>query len=162
LKLSHLMRYMLYESEQDKVVLSEEIAYLEDFVQLQQMRLSEEYRVEVDMQVTGENYDQNTIAPMILIPYIENAFKHGISLIGESFIDIKLSLREGVLSLMVSNTVRENSEATHMDKKNSGVGLENVNKRLAMIYPGKYALDIISRKHTYHVNLELTLLWSKQ
>lgn len=157
LKLSGLMRYMLYESEEEKVLITEEIAYLEDFVNLNRLRISEEYKMEISFLVQGENYQENRIAPMILIPFIENAFKHGISLQIDSFIDIKLYIASETLNLIVSNTIRPSGYKNHVDKKNSGVGLENVEKRLQLIYPGKYKLDVIEREKTYSVNLEIQL-----
>ena len=157
LKLSGLMRYMLYESEEEKVLITEEIAYLEDFVNLNRLRISEEYKLEISFLVQGENYEENRIAPMILIPFIENAFKHGISLQIDSFIDIKLYIASNILNLIVSNTIKPSGNMIHIDKKNSGVGLENVEKRLQLIYPDKYKLDVIEREKTYSVNLEIQL-----
>ena len=158
LKLSGLMRYMLYESEEEKVLVKDEVAYLEDFVNLHNLRISDEYKMEVSFQVKGEGYNENRIAPMILIPFIENAFKHGVSLQIDSFIDIKLYIASDILNLIVSNTIKPTKNVIHIDKKNSGVGLDNVVKRLALIYPGKHKLDVIEREKTYSVNLEIVLI----
>ncbi|MEL6559902.1 MAG: histidine kinase [Bacteroidota bacterium] len=157
LKLSGLMRYMLYESEEEKVLITEEITYLEDFVNLNRLRISEEYQMEVSFLVKGDQYEEKRIAPMILIPFIENAFKHGISLQIDSFIDIKLYISVDTLNLIVSNTIKPSNQMIHVDKKNSGVGLENVEKRLQLIYPDQYKLDVIERAKTYSVNLEIQI-----
>nr|WP_246202965.1 histidine kinase [Fulvivirga lutimaris] len=148
--LSNIMRYMIYDSNKPSVTLRKEIDYIQDYLALEAIRLNNKFDLKFD--VTEAN-DQLEIAPLIFIPFVENAFKHGISDKDEkSWIDIRLSTKENIMYLVVENSIGEK-----VDMESSGVGLENVKKRLALGYPGKYTLDIDESEKKYHVSLTLDL-----
>ncbi|HEY8401906.1 MAG TPA: histidine kinase [Cytophagaceae bacterium] len=150
LKLSDLMRYMLEDALVEKVPLAKEIDYLKNFIELQKLRIAQ--TVEVQFTITGEAGNQ-MIEPMLLIPFIENAFKHGISYRVKSYIYIDLIIEEHKLSLKVENSLAP--EPAERDSV-SGIGLQNVYRRLDLLYPDKYLLNI-SKGESYIVNLEIQL-----
>jgi two-component system LytT family sensor kinase len=149
LKLSELLRYMLYESGESKVPLERDILYLNNYIDLQRMRLST--KVNIHYKVEGE-LEGNTIAPLLLITFIENAFKHGISYTRASVINISITIFEKTLTLLVSNPVTESNSFA-----NGGVGLKNVARRLELLYAGHYLLDIVNNDHLHIVNFKLNL-----
>jgi two-component system LytT family sensor kinase len=149
LKLSDLLRYVLYESGEDKVALSKDIQYLSNYVDLQKLRLSQ--KVKIEYEVTGEATGHQ-IAPLLLITFVENAFKHGISYTNPSVIKIQLQIFEKTLTLLVSNPVTETNSFA-----GGGLGLKNVIRRLDLLYPDKYWLDIIHNDHLHIVNLKINL-----
>ena len=149
LKLSELLRYMLYESGEPKVPLEMDILYLNNYIDLQRMRLSS--KVNIHYNVEGQ-LEGNTIAPLLLITFIENAFKHGISYTKASVINISISIFEKTLTLLVSNPVTESNSFA-----NGGVGLKNVARRLELLYAGNYLLDIVHNDHLHIVNFKLNL-----
>jgi LytS/YehU family sensor histidine kinase len=148
LKLSDLMRYVLYESGEKKVELAKDIQYLSNYVDLQRLRLSS--KVTVHYQVKG-NIEGHYIAPLLLISFIENAFKHGISYTNSSFIQVEIIVFEKTLTLFVENPIIETNSFA------GGVGLKNVMRRLELLYPGKYSLAIVNSGRLHVVNLKLNL-----
>jgi len=146
-KLSELMRHMLYESEKDIVPLDKEIAYLQNYIELQKLRLSKDSVV--SFKVEGDTVGK-TIEPMLMIPFIENAFKHGVDSEGA---DIAVSIRVAntELSLKVKNRI---SKSQRKDES-SGIGLANIKKQLKNRYPGKHHLDIEQKEDTFNVDLRL-------
>ncbi|WNJ19542.1 histidine kinase [Pontibacter sp. G13] len=151
-QLSHMMRYMLYESNDAKVPLGKEIEYIENYIALQRLRLDPS--VEVSFDVSGE-VQVAEIAPLLLIPFVENAFKHGVSTVHPSRIQIRLTLSNGELTFEVSNTLQSTRSAE--PKHIGGVGLTNVRKRLELIYKDSYVLSIQPTDKTYHTILKITL-----
>lgn len=148
--LSNIMRYMIYDSNKSSVTLRKEIDYIQDYLALEAIRLNNKFDLKFD--VTEAN-DQLEIAPLIFIPFVENAFKHGITDKDEkSWIDIRLSTKENIMYLVVENSIGEKG-----DHESSGVGLDNVKKRLALGYPGKYTLNIDESEKKFHVSLTLDL-----
>ncbi len=119
------------------------------------MRLSSDISTEVNFQVIG-NISRNQIAPLLLIPFIENAFKYGISLEQPGEILILISINGDRLEFNVQNKIHLSSGA--IDKKNSGIGLVNVRKRLDLLYPEKNSLNIENDGNLFSVNLSLTLV----
>lgn len=152
-KLSQLMRYMLYDSNSSRVPLQREIAYLEDYIDLQRLRLSDQ--VQIDLVVHGQ-VSGKEIAPMILIPFVENAFKHGISTVHPTTIRIELALAEQVLRLRVRNPIHP-SHPGRDSQVAGGIGLPNVRQRLAILYPKAHQLDIFEANGIYEVNLTIAL-----
>ncbi|MBG8556122.1 sensor histidine kinase [Hymenobacter guriensis] len=152
-KLSGLMRYVLYESNEDTVSLEEEIRYLDDFVSLQRQRLSPELASRVQYRVEG-NRQRHTVAPLILIPFIENVFKHGILLSRRSDVLISIMISEKSLTLETKN---EKSRHARPAEPNSGIGLNNVRERLLLLYPDQHTLDIDDSESSFHVRLQLEL-----
>jgi two-component system, LytTR family, sensor kinase len=153
-RLSVLMRYVLYESNEDKVSLEKEISYIDNYVNLQLQRLSDEIASQVKYQAVG-TWHNLMIAPMILIPFIENTFKHGIMLSTRPDISISISLNNNILVLETRNL--KNNFSSHPDKPATGIGLNNVKERLKLIYPGSHKLEITDINSIFHVRLELQL-----
>ncbi len=149
LQLSELMRHMLYESDKEKVDLEKETEYLKNYIQLQKLRLPPE--VQVSFQTEGDLRGKS-IAPMLFIPFIENAFKHGVDTRGGN-IQIRLQVAGNKLSFDMMNRV---SKAQNKDKV-SGIGLANVRKRLELLYPGRYQLDYKKTNGNFVVHLHLNL-----
>jgi sensor histidine kinase YesM len=151
--LSDLMRYMLYESDEKKVALSKEIEYLESYINLQQLRFGEDVKIDVDINLSDDVLQKN-IEPMLLIPFVENAFKHGVG-VDEPFIKISLHNDNNALNFHVQNKFAQNeNESKDM---NSGIGLENVQSRLALLYPKEHKLEIKNSGYIFDVYLTLQL-----
>ena len=152
LKFSSLMRYMLYEADEDKVSLEKEIEYLQSYVDLQQQRFGKNVCVNVDLQKTDINYE---IEPMLLIPFVENAFKHGTGMIEEAQITIQLKAEKGVLHFTVKNKYNISSE--EIKDKISGIGLTNVKRRLNLLYGSKQHLLVAQQDNWFTASLQLNL-----
>ncbi|RMG74812.1 MAG: sensor histidine kinase [Bacteroidetes bacterium] len=151
-KLSQMMRYLLYESNDAQVPLEQEILYLENYIDLQKLRLNEATRVHfrVEGDTTGKQ-----IVPMILIPFVENAFKHGISSVRPAEIVIALHLKDRQLVFQVENPIQRPEASPHGPV--GGIGLQNVRQRLALLYPDAYRLEAGAIAGRYIVNLTLHL-----
>ena len=152
LKLSEILRYALYDSGAREVPLENDIHYIRNYIELQRLRLSN--RVSIDFQVNGLEPGQQ-IAPMLLISFIENAFKHGISYTQPSSISIRLDLSHSDLHLTVKNPIVENDNTEN--KESGGLGIRNVTRRLQLLYPGKHQLEIARESRHYIVQLYLNL-----
>src|SRR5690606_2937028 len=153
-KLSRMMRYVLYETEKDRTLLSREIDFIKDFLILMKLRISEKVQVELDIE---EKITDTYVAPMVLLPSIENCFKHGISARQTSHIMISLRLTNGLLHLRTVNTI--NNGAEHLDGQRSGIGLNNTKRRLDLIYGNRFSLDIDAHnpENEYRVDLKIDL-----
>ncbi len=152
IRLSNLLRYMLYNSDDEKVPLSQEIEYLENYIDLQRIRFEED--VWINFRAEGK-FTGHVIEPMLLIPFVENAFKHGVGRINDPEIQIDLQEEEGLLKFHVRNKFgREHHE---LKDKNSGIGLANVSKRLELLYEDRYSLDVQVRDEWFDVKLNLVL-----
>lgn len=148
-RLSSIMRYMVYESVNDYVSIEDEINYIKSYIELEKLRLTNQVNLEVDIRV--EQIDIK-IAPMLFLPFIENAFKHGVSNIHPTVIKIKIDIDESNLILKVSNT-----KANNHPKEHSGFGINNFKSRLDLLYPNQYQLNIIESKTDFTVKLKLKL-----
>lgn len=137
IKLSSLMRYMLYEADEEKVSLEKEIDYLKSYIDLQKQRFGKQVCVDVIIHPADDQYD---IEPMLLIPFVENAFKHGTGMIENARILIELKAEKGVLQFTVEN--KFNPESEELRDKTSGIGLTNVKRRLNLLYGKKHDLQI--------------------
>lgn len=135
LRLSELMRYMLYESADAQIPLGKELDYLKNYVELQKIRFGED--VEIRLNVEGAPTAQ-VIEPMLMIPFVENAFKHGVGLVQSPEIDISLNISEKQLHFVVKNKITPEPPAARGD--NSGIGLQNVRRRLELLYPSAHRL----------------------
>jgi two-component system, LytTR family, sensor kinase len=151
IKLSGLMRYMLYESDGRKVTIEKEIEYLESYIELQKLRFEED--VEITSDIRCEAGTSHTIEPMLLIPFVENAFKHGVALVLRPFIRINLRVTGNTLRFNV-----ENKFGTNQSKdRDSGIGLSNVKARLNLLYPELHQLSVEERDNIFLVDLSLQL-----
>jgi len=151
-KLSNLMRYMLYDSEVDKVSIEKEINYIQDYVELQKLRIQSSEKINITVNINN-SFNNIKIAPLLLIPFVENAFKHGISIKENSEITIELITNDDSINFNVTNTI--NKLRKNRDEENSGFGLKNVQKRLNLIYPNKYKLNIKEDNYIYSVSLKI-------
>ncbi|OOQ61398.1 sensor histidine kinase [Mucilaginibacter pedocola] len=149
LKLSEIMRYMLYECNDNKVDLEKELQYLQNYIDLQKIRFGN--KAFINFEVNGEVTHQH-IAPLLLISFIENAFKHGVANDPTSPIVLKVNLSESHLYFFI-----QNKKHTHNRDASGGIGLMNVKRRLDLLYPSKYNLEIRDENDTYTVQLSLVL-----
>lgn len=149
IKLSELMRYVISEIKNDLVPLNNEIDYLQNYIDLQMMRLGKTVEIIFKVDTTTEDYK---IAPLILIPFVENAFKYGISSESASIINISLSVNEAKLTFRVSNKKVQNET-----NEGTNTGLENVKRRLEISYPQAHNLKITEYKDSYIVELQILL-----
>lgn len=146
------MRYMLYENDEEKVSLESEEEYLQSYIDLQQQRLSKKVIVAVNICKADKRYE---IDPMLLIPFVENAFKHGTGFIENPRIDIELKAHDNILYFCVSN--KYDPQLQQIKDKASGIGLANVRRRLDLLHPGKYNLDIKKANSVFAVSLQINL-----
>jgi two-component system LytT family sensor kinase len=149
MKLSSLMQYMLYETDEDKVIVKSEAEYLQVYIDLQKQRYGDELALHVLFDVQEE---WHTIEPMLLIPFVENAFKHGGSLIQKPEIFIQLSVIDCQLGFTVRNKYEESNA---IKDKSSGIGLANVRRRLELLYLNKHTFTIRKNDGWFIVHLQL-------
>jgi two-component system, LytTR family, sensor kinase len=152
IKLSEIMRYMLYETNTDKVLLENEIAYLSNYIELQRLRLKDPSFVEFK---TEGQFHGKQIAPLLLITFIENAFKHGRKNVDSPGIIINLKVENQTLTFDVKNYLAPKTENAVIRQ---GFGLKNIQRRLQLIYKDKYKLKINSESETYSVQLVINEL----
>ncbi|WP_142786109.1 sensor histidine kinase [Changchengzhania lutea] len=151
MQLSELMRYQLESSKKDTVLLKEELEFIENYLLLEEKRLSK--RCNVEFLIGGDWLDLR-IAPMLLIPFVENAVKHGAQSTNEqSKIDISVAIKKTALHFCVVNSKPPMDSAS----KRKGLGLENVRRRLNLLYPNSHLLEINDKEKVYHVNLSIDL-----
>jgi two-component system, LytTR family, sensor kinase len=130
IKLSQIMRYMMFDSKNEKVSLDLELEYLRNYIELQRMRISDTVRIDFSVEGSPETIQ---LEPLLLIPFVENAFKHGISYMTESWITIHLAVNSRELNFHVGNKIIRQAEKDVTTE--SGIGLKNVKRRLELLYP---------------------------
>jgi LytS/YehU family sensor histidine kinase len=150
LKMSNLMHYMLYDSDEEKVSLHKEVEYIRSYIDLQTMRFGNS--VKILFMVQPGNYT-HIIEPMLLIPLIENAFKHGVNVADEPEINIELAVTEKEVSLTVSN--KTIPYTVQVADKTKGIGLTNLERRLKILYPGKHQLAAQQDGNWFHASLKI-------
>jgi len=150
-KLSEMMRYVLKEAQLDLVPLDDEIFYIMNYVDLQKVRFDNS--VKFSIKIEGDS-SQNQIAPLLLIPFIENAFKHGINSEQDSNIRIILSIANNELHLTVGNNI---VQVENTSEERSGLGIENTKNRLQLLYPNKHLLTISENGTRFYVSLHINL-----
>ena len=150
--LSQLLRYVLYDNNQQMMPLSKELAFIRSYVELMSLRLSKQVQLEVNLPEDDRGYQ---VAPLLFIALIENAFKHGVSATEPSFIHISFALTGGdTLICTVENSCFPKNE---LDRSGSGIGLENLRRRLSLLYPGQHILRMEKIGEQYVAQLILTL-----
>lgn len=155
-KLADMMRFMLQENMQEKIALTREIDYLENYISLQRLRTDVNPSIIIETHI--EKAITNVqIAPMLLIPFVENAFKHGISFREPSHIKVSLELKEDKLYFDVTNSRHQRNE-NDPEKDQSGIGLNNVQQRLKLLYKNRHELIIreTAREYFVHLTVQLT------
>jgi LytS/YehU family sensor histidine kinase len=155
-KLGDMMRFMLQENNQDRIPLDKEVEYLHNYIDIGRMRIDESQGVEIRVNIQQPDREIY-IAPMMLNPFVENAFKHGVSLQHPSWIYITLTLDATKLYFKVHNSLHPKKDYDP-EENSSGVGLANVKKRLQLIYPNRHTLDIQQSDKDFFVSLTL-LYW---
>lgn len=152
IKLSSLMRYMLYETDEQKVPLEKEVEYIQSYIDLQQQRFGKNVKVQSSFNEVGAGSE---IEPMLLIPFVENAFKHGTGIIEDAVIKVELKVENGILQFIVSN--KYNDALNAIKDKDSGIGLNNVQRRLNLLYGRNHALLINKKDGWFTVSLQINL-----
>ena len=150
MSLSQLLRYIIYEASEEKVLLSKEITYLKYYIELESLRLANKYNLKLDISIEENNYK---IMPMLFIPFVENSFKH-CNLNQDGRIYIRINLKDNELEFICENTFSEKGK--NVDSI-TGVGLLNSKKRLEMIYPQRHILKINKQNDTFCLSLKISL-----
>ncbi len=152
LKLADIMKYILSEGKEEKIILEKEVQLLYNYTELERLRKP---GAEITFSVSGDTHNY-FITPLLLLPLIENAFKYGLNAVAKNgFIRINIKTNKGWLDLSVENNVPPvtNNEAL----QSLGIGIDNVSKRLEMLYPGKYSFNIENKTNSFFVTLQLQL-----
>ncbi|ATP56531.1 histidine kinase [Pedobacter ginsengisoli] len=151
LKLSEMMEYMLYDSTDAKVLLEKEVDYLSNYIELERLRFSAESAISLNVNINAKRHE---IAPLLLLPLVENAFKHGLGRqTGDGWLNVYISLNNAILTVVIENSKPEFS----ISKSKGGIGLDNLRKRLDLLYPAKYDLKLEDKKEVYSARLEIEL-----
>lgn len=150
LKLSELINYMLYECNAPKVPLNNELNFIKNYIEIERMRHGD--NLDIKAMITGETTGVY-VAPMIILPFLENSFKHGVNEeLDKSWVYLDLSIIENKLKLSIENS---KSETQRLDDHEHGIGLKNVKRRLDLLYRDDYRLDIIDGAKTFTVMMEI-------
>ena len=151
-KFSEMLRYQLYEANGDKIPIEKEIGYLRDYVDLQKLRKDENYSVQFNCAPEVKGF---SIEPLLLIPFVENAFKHISHRSGKiNFIKLDIERSNGFFQFIVENSKEESSKNFGQQ---GGIGLNNVKRRLELLYPGKHELEILDNPDVYKINFKLKI-----
>ena len=148
-ELSKMLRFMLYEGAKQKVPLERELAFVQHYITLMKLRYTDRVAINLNL---PKNVPNSEVPPLVFITFVENAFKHGVSYQQQSFIDISVSIEDNKLHFSCRN-----SRIAQDEDKHGGVGLQNVRKRLDLIYGKHYQLDIKDEADAYSVDLTLQL-----
>ncbi|THU35882.1 GHKL domain-containing protein [Niastella caeni] len=152
LQMSDLLRYQLYDCNNPTIEIEKEVHYLQDYIRLQELRKDQQYEVGIEV---GEQVKGFRITPLLLIPFVENAFKHISHYSHEkNFIKVNLQRQNGTLTFIVENSKDDQQRST---EPKGGIGLSNVKRRLELLYPGKHTLQISNNPHTFKIELNLHL-----
>jgi sensor histidine kinase YesM len=148
LKLSNLLDYILYQVDKPLVLLQDEIKHIEDYVSLEEFRFQESLQITINKDLIDEKLE---IAPMLLLPFVENAFKHGAQIDGVVAVNINLKVDENTLNFTIENSAKNN------ENSKKGIGLENIKKRLEMLHPKNHFLEILQEEKKFRVNLKIPI-----
>lgn len=155
LRLSEMMRYMLYESNEKRVTLENEINYVKNYLELEKLRQGNKFNIQFNLEGQAGNQQ---IAPLMFIPFLENSFKHGLdNQIKSGFVNIHMSLKDDSVEMDIENSKPPTIPEKNSDKISGGIGLENVKRRLKLLYPQKHALEITDKPNTFKVSLNIQL-----
>jgi LytS/YehU family sensor histidine kinase len=151
-QLSDLLRYALYDSEAEKVQLASEIEFMDNYIDLMALRCNELTTVEKHLEAPSKPVE---VAPLLFISLVENAFKHGVNARYPSFVRIAMRV-DGDSLVFTSDNSRFEKQGT--DRIGSGIGLENMKRRLELLYPGRYTYEQTVSEDAYHVKVTLKIL----
>ena len=153
LKLSQLLRFMIYESQTPTIPLSSEIGILQDYIELEKLRYDN--RLDISMSFTGD-IQHKVIPPLLLLPLIENSFKHGTSnQLDQCWISLDLHVEGNTMNLKLLNSM--DNETAPANNEHKGLGLQNVQRRLELLYPGKHTFQVIPEDDIFIVHLRVEL-----
>jgi two-component sensor histidine kinase len=153
MKLSGLMRYMIYDSNVAEISLAREMEHIDSYLEVARLKFAKDESVDIQIEKEG-NFRAYKIAPLLLIPFVENAFKHGVGSKGDGFIHLSFQVSDGTLNFRIENPILDKEESL---KKHPGIGLDNVRKRLEMLYPNRHQLDILDTEDKFEVKLTVKL-----
>jgi Histidine kinase len=154
-KLSDLLRFMIYESREEFIPLADEIQLLKNYIDLEKLRYGNE--LDFSLNITG-NHDEKWIRPLLLIPLLENSFKHGMSQqINGRWITLDIQIKDDRLLFNLANSKNPGSTIPNINRKEGGIGLENVRRRLELLYTGDYSLNISNKENQFRVILDIPL-----
>lgn len=160
LKLSDMMRYMLYESNERTIDLGQELNYVRNYLELEKVRHGENFKINLNIAGDPSGHE---IAPLLFIPFLENSFKHGLDHeLKSGFVNIDIEVQEDSLTLDVENSKPKTIELKLRTKKVGGIGLSNVKRRLNILYAGRYKLNIEDKEERFSIHLELRGTKSKK
>ena len=151
MKLSNMMRYLTDEAGNDEVSLSQEIACMTDYIDLQRLRLTQKTNIEYEIK---GNLEDKKIAPLILMAFVENVFKYGVSNHKNTKLVIRLLAEQNLINLFCENTINPDKK----NEKRTGIGLENTKKRLQYIYPNRHILAVENNQKVFKINLSIHLI----
>jgi len=148
------MRFMLDDMEKESILLQREVSYIQDYVKLQSIRSAVEHDIAINVDIEeGQSY---SIAPMLFIPFVENAFKHGMNPNQVSHLKIDITGKGNKIQFVIENSTDENFEAYYKEK-GFGIGIENVKSRLRFIYPDRHNISIAKTNEKFIVILSINL-----
>ncbi len=153
-KLSNLMRFLINDMDKDRIPIQTELDYINDFIELQSIRNAEKHNINIQISIY-EDFEYK-IAPMLLIPFIENAFKHGLHPNKTSELKFEVKAKNQKMEFIIENSMDKNFKAFHKEK-GYGIGIKNVRRRLELIYPQKHDLSIIENQERFYVSLKIYL-----
>ncbi len=154
MKLSDLLDYMLYECDKPEVLLIKELKFIENYIELERVRHDENFNVKMNF---PKKIGDIEIAPLILFPFVENAFKHGFHNPEKSFIFMEFSTENQIVKFAIENSTFEKSADKYLKQEGKGIGLKNIKDRLELIYKDKYSLDILNSEGIFKARLEIDL-----
>ena len=153
IKLSHILRYAIYDSKDDLVPLPKDIEHIQSYIELQKLRISE--TTTINLLINGI-LEGHKIEPMLLISFIENAFKYGVDNVSQTSIDIEIKVENDRMYFKTTNAIFEN-HSTSFNQKEKGLGIQNTIRRLELLYPNQHKLKISNQNKIFIVELELNL-----
>ena len=148
-KLSGLMRHMIYDSGAAEIGLDRELEHVKNFIEVARLKFAPDERVDIALAEKGDPRSVK-IAPLLLIPFVENAVKHGLGSRGEGYVHVGVEVEDGRLRFSVINPILDKGKPI---REHSGIGLDNVRKRLGLLYPGRHALDVSEADGIFSVEL---------
>jgi len=149
-----LLDYMLYECDKPKVSLKREIKFIQNYIELERIRHDKHFNVKTSF---PDLKDDILIAPLILFPFVENAFKHGFHDPEKSKLNMEIRVNHKSMVFFIENSVTKNSQDQYLKQEGKGIGLRNIQERLELIYKNKYQLNIFNKENTFVVKLEINL-----
>lgn len=153
IQLSNIMRYVLYESNYNRIALSREVEYLKNYIDLQSLRFGDDLNLVMEIEEPAENFE---IEPMLLIPFVENAFKHGLGSGDDAKLVVRLKI-DPLLSLLSFRVENEIGPVNNSKDTDSGIGLKNVSRRLELLYADKYVLNTMINDNIFIADLKIEL-----